>query len=168
MAPEEGRAHMVRSHSKPTAPPPTDTYGRTPEENEAKRQENIARRTEESRRDAKAIRAIVTREFLASQDAGGCNLDVHHALVLCYFLRADRFPEAVHAHTVLLQDIRNDLRDYGTADPTYIEIANALYSYIEGPFRFRDGKWIPYLEDAALDGFGPEHFPWFPPVSLDD
>lgn len=82
--------------------------------------------------------------------------------------RLDRYPEAIHAHTVLLRDIRNDLRDYGTADPTYVEVANALYNYIEGVFCYVGGKWIPFLEAAALDGQGPEQFPWFDPVSLDD
>jgi hypothetical protein len=104
---------------------------------------------------AAEIRAIVTDDFLREHFAiGWVDGDAYlQALVLCAHLRADRIPEAIYAHGVILGRVQRELVEYGAPDEDWphIKLLELLCGYIEqDSYLWQGGQWQQRLGLEAL------------------
>jgi hypothetical protein len=78
-----------------------------------------------------------------SDDPAEHDVEMAAALALAAHLRADRIPEAMYAHHVLLSDVLRIMQDTSErVTDHYLDLISSLAEYIEcAPWIFEGGEW---------------------------
>jgi hypothetical protein len=79
---------------------------------------------------AAKIRRMVASRIYGGDEAGQFP-SVQRIVSLLANIRADRVPEAITAHKLLVREVRGDLVDGGTTWPEHVKLVVLLHEYIE-------------------------------------
>jgi hypothetical protein len=122
---------------------------------EDREQRVAAQRRERAEAKAAEVRALASLRSIKGMGLDN-NDDTHHAMIICRFLRADRYPEAIFAHRVLSRQVARDMLRSGLSEPELVQLVTHLFNYIDGEYSFENGAWATTDELLTRHGVMPQ------------